>query len=246
MSKKLVSLIFLLCFISFGESLELKSLCSERVSKDENYTLNSYYRLKLNVTLLPIKEFLDTGTNTKNKETYYAFINELYSEEFIGNLKSTKIQEKKNKINSLKEIQRRYNGYSDYMFPANTLPLAETLLDNLGNLTENYLMKSLIPADELSKTLTILEDANENQRSSFENKFLDIFYEKKLALLDGFKMNRSKKLYLDTQSDGTLFISLYLPFYDKNLVKNSKENCSCTDKLPQFFTVETNPITTEN
>ena len=231
-----------------ADSLKLKSLCNERTTKDENYVVNSYYRLKMNKTLPSIDFYLinETDVDKSKSSRIKKLMKEIYSEHFINSTKlGIKINDKEREITSLREesasgydhygrlIRRSYSEYCTNI---------SFLLGNLTKLNENYLTEHLLNVNELKRKFQVLSDLDENQTSTFKDEFIDIFYEMPLATLDGFRVHRKGPIFLDDSNYGTLYFSLYVPFYDKNQSANVKSNCTCTDYLPKFYTVETSPI----
>lgn len=231
------------------DSLKLKNLCNERTTKDEHYVVNSYYRLKMNKTLPSIGFYLPIGGSAEKiaiNSGIKELVKEIYSERFMNSTKlETKIQEKQSQVTSLKDRSSSYGYYDRERYRHihfESLDNINFLLTNLSRWKENYLTEQLLNAIDLGRELKVLRNSNENQSSTFKDEFIDIFYEMPLVTLDGFRVHRAGPIFLDRSSYGTLHFSLYVPFYDKTQTKNLKVNCSCTDYLPKFYTIETSPV----
>lgn len=252
-----LSLVFIL--LIQVDSLKLKSLCNDRITEDENYLVNSYYRMKFNKTLPSIgylisSRYSDQPSQRTNSLKLKKLAKDIYSEKFVNNSKLIKnVEEKRKEIKSLKESYSTssrsdyYNAFdrrrnvNENLLDSN-LDYIDFLLGNFSRLKENYLTEDILSVEDLKEKMHILVDLDENQTSTFKDEFIEIFYEKELAILDGFKVHSNNPIYLDRHSNGTLYFSLYIPFYDKNQAKNAKSNCSCTDYLPKFFTSGTVPL----
>ena len=178
-------------------------------------------------------------------------VREIYSEKFVNSSQlPDKIREKKNLLNSIRDnFRSRYNYDYQSRLPPSMYDLitdVEYLLGNFSQLSDNNLTATYLSYDQLRDNLRALVDdgLEENQTSTFRDELIDVFYEKHLATLDGFKMHRDDQvIFLDEKSSyGVLHFSIYLPFYDLNQTQTIKSNCSCTDYLPKFFSVETVPV----
>ena len=121
--------------------------------------------------------------------------------------------------------------------------LLKRFLIDINHLKENYITKELVNPDDLRKELENLGGLNENQTSSFANELFEIFYEKAITLFDGISLNRNNQsIFKHYSTYGYLHFSLYLPFYDKNQSKISKENCTSLWDLPKFYLIETRSL----
>ena len=251
---KFAIFLFFLCWISTGNPLKLKSLCNERVTRDGSSKVNAYYRIKLNQTLPPIGDYFPNATEIdENRSNSYVapfvsqlkkHVKEIYSEKFMNSSNlAEKIREKQNFLSSIRENSRSSYDYNRRLPRSmyGNIDKVESLLKNLTKLNENNLTSDYLSLDELRSRLEhLVLDAN--QTSTFAEDFIDVFYERQLATLDGFRLNRgSQSIFLDGSSYGVIHYSLYLPFYDYNQ-QNIKSNCSCTDYLPKFFSIDTVPV----
>lgn len=266
---KFVIFLCFICFLSPGNPLKLKSLCNERVTKDGNHKVNSYLRLKFQGRLNAISYYLPE--TTPNQQSYVTSFNsqfrklikEIYNEKFMNSSQlSDKIREKQNSLvfltnkfrfapsNGLNSDRNRYDRYTGDYLPSSTLYYV-TRLENLmnhiyklsnNNLTFEFLQYNYYYNDYnyLLERALQLNGLDKNQTSTFADELIDVFFEKQLAVLDGFKMYRRDQLiFLDDSSYGVVHFSLYVPFYDS---QNIKSNCSSTDSLPKFFSLETVPV----
>lgn len=259
---KLAIFLFFVCCLSAGNSLKLKSLCNDRMTRDGSHKVNSYYRLKLTENLREIGDYLPKANQDEKlrfssnvlafDSRFKKIVKEIYSEKFMNSSQlPDKIREKQSLLVSLRESFRSrssYNRYNDESLPSTMYDYitgVEYLLGNITQLSDNNLTLAFLPYDRLRTNLgTLLENGlEENQTSTFKDEFIDVFYEKQVATLDGFKIHREdQSIYLDESSYGVVHFSLYVPFYDLNKSQNIKSNCSCTDFLPKFFSVETVPV----
>lgn len=245
---KLVIYLFLVCFFSSENALELERLCDERLSVEGNHKVNSYYRIRLAKKLSPLGDFLPNATlNFFNPTDYFTDpiywkfkkqIKEIYSDEFMNSSQlSDKIRERQNFLKFLKNengnLLYRVKKYFDKI---------NSLLENINKLNENNLTLYFLPYGRLTNNLQLLANDldNENQVSIFKDEFIYVFYEKQLATFDGFKMHRvDQPIFLDESTFAELFYSIYIPFFDRNHSKNIELNCSSIDNLPKFFSLDT-------
>ena len=225
--------------------------------------MNSYYRIKLTQTLPPIGDYLPKANQEQLRFNHYVrsfdsqfkkIVKEVYSEKFVNSSQlPDKIDETKTSLVSLREnFRSRYDRYSheyENRLPEpmlDSITNLEYLLGNFSQLSDNNLTSTYLSYDQLRVKLeTLMQNGlEENQTSTFKDEFIDVFYEKQLATLDGFKMHRGDQaIFLDEKSSyGVINFSIYLPFHDLNQSQNIKSNCSCTDYLPKFFSVETVPV----
>lgn len=239
MAKIFIFFIFLACFFSFGNLLEIRRTCTEKKLND--LVINGYYRLRINVTLPPIKEYLNDLLNQPKRREMTAFVGGVYQENFFKNLNSKKVEAKKDEFESFVE-KNRYS-MSDYSLDHQheihlKFEKFQNLLNDLSDLTNNTLPQ-LVTEDILKESINTMDCLGETQSSPFADAFLSTFYYQKLASLDSFKLNRSdNEVYLDTETTGSLSISLFIPFYDEkyeNLVSPLVCN-KLHNNLPPFFT----------
>lgn len=224
---KFLIFVFFICCLSAGNSLKLKSLCNERVTRDGSLKVNSYYRLKLISTFPPISHYLPKPEEIQNlrfSNPYVAsfdsqlkkHLKEIYNERWMNSSDLTdKIREKQNSITSLRDnFQTQYNHYERQV----RVPLSmfsyvdqlDLLLNNLTKLRENNLTTGYLPVDELrSKLEFLIEDGlDDNQTSTFADEFIDVFYERQLATFDGFRMTRgTQQIFMDESSFGVEYIT---------------------------------------
>lgn len=254
---RLVIFLLSVCFLSFGNPLELKSLCNERITRDGVHKVNSYYRLKLTENLSPIGDYLPEAIpnqilpfNSYEKYFYPEFkkqIKEIYSEEFMNSSQlPVRIREKQRQFEYLKGgfLSRFGKGDMPSSLSYNFIDI-ENLLSKIAKLSEtNNLTWDFLPYEQLRGNLTLLakEGLDENQKSTFRDEFIYVFYEKPLAKFDGFKLYRgNQSTFYNRSNYGVICWSLYLPFHDLNHLPNTK-NCSSTDSLPKFYSLETIPV----
>lgn len=228
------------------KKIELLNFCHQRISGERIKKLNSFYRLKLNYTLPSIQQYLDEApSNSDDRRNFNTIIRDLYSENFIAFSSAIQISEKRDKINEFNESSncyiRRYRKCvyeddKDLMFPT-----AKTLLNYLDKFNKNLLSRDLVPEEELKNSLRLFDDLDSSQISLFQDDYLDIFYEKELVLLDDFKLDRGhQRMFLHPETRGTLFFSIYVPFYDKNFKENSDNCIPCesdtySEYMPKFY-----------
>ena len=250
---KLVIFLFFVCFLSVGNPLKLKSLCNERVTKDGTHKVNSYYKIKFEADLPPISHYLpemfgqfDSRMSSFVQE-FKKHVKEIYCEQFMNSTDLTeKIREQQESLNSLKSKYSERRNYQDRVPPQMLLYIdqLDDLLNNMTKLSENNATVTFLPPDRLRSKLALLaeEGLDANQTSTLKDYFLDVFYEKQLVTLDGFRLKRGiHSIFLDESAYGVVHFSLYLPMHDGNKSQNIKSNCSCTDYLPKFFLVATIP-----
>lgn len=112
---------------------------------------------------------------------------------------------------------------------------------NLERLEKNRISENWMPKDDLKLELESvnqeLNELNETQISVFQNQILDAFYERPIAMLDGFTVERNQSVYLDDSAVGTMHFSLYIPSFHQNWKVD--ESCYNLSSLPAFYRTET-------
>ena len=208
---------------------------------------------------------------TSFNSQFRKLIKEIYNEKFMNSSQlSDKIREKQNSLviltnkfrsapsNGLNSDRNRYDRYTGDYLPSSTLYYVtrlENLMNHIYKLSNNNLTFEFLQYynhndynnyynyNYLLERALQLNGLDKNQTSTFADELIDVFYEKQVATLDGFKIHREdQSIYLDESSYGVVHFSLYVPFFDRNKSQNIKSNCSCTDYLPKFFSVETVPV----
>lgn len=109
---------------------------------------------------------------------------------------------------------------------------------NLELLALNRISEEWVVKEDLKLELdSVNQDLNETQTSVFQNQILDAFYNRPIAMLDDFSVERNQSIYLDDSAVMTLKFSLYIPFYDQN--KTLDETCFNLSSLPEFYRTQT-------
>ena len=127
----------------------------------------------------------------------------------------------------------------DYIESVNKLakPINK-LRRNLELLALNRISEEWVAKEDLKLELdSVNQDLNETQTSVFQNQILDAFYNRPIAMLDDFSVERNQSIYLDDTAVMTLKFSLYIPFYDQN--KTVDEFCFSLTALPDFYKSQT-------
>lgn len=105
----------------------------------------------------------------------------------------------------------------------------------LDDLNKDRLNEYLVPAEDLKRDLSALNEISNFHKSAFVNELIDVFYEQPIALIDDFTLERQdEQTFLDGSSIGRISFSLYIP-YDSSLTMDSGEACTCDQPLPEFY-----------
>ena len=230
-----------------GSALQLTRLCSERVYGTG--TINSFYRLQSEKTLEPIARYL-VDVDHPNYDQY----EEVLGSVFVNTSDLFEIMAKfelvKNESTpSIKPLGYGFRSRRSWIRPQ-TVDYREANLRSLKlvfkSLEENRITKELISTSKLAKELSSVQQPQTNQRSVFQNKFLNVFYKKAIAQFDSLIVQRNQSLYLDDSTTAKLRFSLYIPFYQSG-AETVKMNCvGDLGLLPKFYAQETTPAINED
>lgn len=231
------------------DELDLKVLCHPWISTRSETKLNAYYRLKFDVSLPSINDYMEEAPyDREERRKFKNALKSLYNEKFMKNLNSEKIEEIRKKFHSYKgSLNGRWrpsecvNGKHKWCedFGVKLFPKIKRLLDNLVKLSENNLVEDFVPEETLNEKLTILTNMNKDNKinSFFENELLDVFYENPLAFIKEFKLDHEDhRMFFDSRTKGVLTIFLYVPMNVGPLKAKSPNCTSCSNKqVPDFL-----------
>ena len=234
-----------------GSALELTKLCSDRLFENTT-TVNAFYRLKLEKHLEPVSRYM-VGEDHPNYNMYENLLSEIFDKdqtdlsyimskfEVIRNESVPSIRPMSYR-NSFHFQSRRWN---QRMVSGREQALHALKL-HFQTLDENRLTDYLIEKHNLARQLSSIGKLGDDQRSIFQNKFLNVFYKKAIAQFDRLHVQRNNSIYLDdSTTKAILHFSLYIPMFDNTEIV--KKNCfSAIETLPKFYTEETTSAINED
>lgn len=250
---RLVLLCLIIC-ISYANAA--KNLCPNETFLFEDYRVNQFYQIDLNITLKPVGFYMidieldfndyfeDKIASKLNdlKNIYQKVIMKVYSKSILDDKSERfKIRTWKTIISNIKkefsEIKHelkdsRNSAYLDDM--EISLNRGINFIDYLFIFGQYKLDKKVVSYDALSDLLVHLKINREKESLIFENKTLNAYYKYFLFQTEKFIFNRYSDIFYHPKSYGEILSSIYIPVQSNEY--DPKSPCTPISNLPLFFT----------